>query len=355
PGEESWPTQPFPTKPPPFARLKFSVDDLNPYLDEAEKKRLRDIFLNARNEGVFTPPSANRDAIEIPGELGGSNWGGAAADPETGMLYVRAIDGPSIHRLRNTERAAVRPGAASTPEQQGYEIYMQNCLTCHGPDRTGTHKPSELGLDRFRKLVRTGQAEMPAFPESTISARDFEALTAFMENPAKVTPMSAPANTTAAPRDGPVRYYGQFGNLWHANNGLPVIGPPWSEIVAYDLNEGTIKWRIPIGAVSSLAEKGIKNTGSYRPTRNGPVVTAGGLIFMATAGDRMVHAYDKDSGKLLWEREVPSNPDGIPAVYEVGGRQFVAFYAGAGRSYAGIAWKNAEPNTQGYYVFALPK
>ena len=156
-------------------------------------------------------------------------------------------------------------------------------------------------------------------------------------------------------RDRPAFRFGQFGNLMHASNGLPVIGPPWSEIVAYDLNEGTIKWRVPLGTVSSLAAKGIKDTGSYRPTRNGPVVTAGGLIFMATASDRMVRAYDKDSGRVLWEREVGANPDGIPAVYEVGGRMYVAFYAGNGRSYQGIAWNAGRPEGQGYYVFALPK
>ena len=140
----------------------------------------------------------------------------------------------------------------------------------------------------------------------------------------------------------------------HANNGLPVIGPPWSELVAYDLNEGTIKWRVPLGTVSSLAEKGIKNTGSYRPTRNGPVVTAGGLIFMATASDRYVRAYDKDNGKVLWEKEIEANPDGIPSVYEVDGRQYVAFYAGTGRKYSPVAWKAGQPEAQGYYVFALP-
>jgi quinoprotein glucose dehydrogenase len=133
-----------------------------------------------------------------------------------------------------------------------------------------------------------------------------------------------------------------------------VIGPPWSELVAYDLNEGTIKWRTTLGVVSALAEKGIRNTGSYRPTRNGPVVTAGGLIFIGTASDRSLHAYDKDTGKLLWETEIEANPDGIPAVYEVGGRQYVAFYAGAQRSYRGIPWKAAKPDAQGYYVYALP-
>jgi quinoprotein glucose dehydrogenase len=84
------------------------------------------------------------------------------------------------------------------------------------------------------------------------------------------------------------------------------------------------------------------------------VVTAGGLIFMATASDRFVRAYDKDTGKVLWEKELDANPDGIPAVYEVNGRQYVAFFAGTGRSYNGIAWKPGRPEAQGYYVFALP-
>src|SRR5205807_2264673 len=87
PGEESWPTQPFPTKPPPFARQVFTASDLNPYVDDAERARLRELMLNARNEGIFTPQTLGRNQITIPGELGGSNWGGSAADPTTGMLY----------------------------------------------------------------------------------------------------------------------------------------------------------------------------------------------------------------------------------------------------------------------------
>ena len=100
-------------------------------------------------------------------------------------------------------------------------------------------------------------------------------------------------------------------------NGLPAIGPPWSELTAYDLNEGTIKWQVPLGVVKSLEAKGIRNTGSYHPTRNGLVVTAGGLIFIGTWSDRTLRAYDKDTGKVLWEKEIDANPEGIPAVYEV--------------------------------------
>ena len=136
---------------------------------------------------------------------------------------------------------------------------------------------------------------------------------------------------------------------------FPRIGPPWSELVAYDLNEGTIKWRIPLGTAPGLAAKGIKNTGSFRPTRNGPVVTAGGLIFMGTEADRTIRAYDKDTGKTLWEKEMESNPESIPAVYEVGGRQYVAFFLSSGRGKNDMAFKQGKPEAQGYYTFALPK
>jgi quinoprotein glucose dehydrogenase len=123
-------------------------------------------------------------------------------------------------------------------------------------------------------------------------------------------------------------------------------------LVAYDLNEGTIKWRRPLGTIPALAAKGIRDTGSVRP-RNGPVATAGGLIFVGSGGDGYVHAFDKDTGKILWETELEGNPDGIPAVYEVAGRQYVAFFARGGGG-DGIVTRATKPESQGYYVFALP-
>ena len=144
--------------------------------------------------------------------------------------------------------------------------------------------------------------------------------------------------------------------MLRAENGLPAISPPWAELVAYDLNEGTIKWRSPLGSVRALAAKGIKNTGNaQRVHRNGPVVTAGGLIFIGTNADGTVRAFDKDTGKVLWERELDANPEGMAAVYEVNGRQYVAFCASYYEQVApsNIAIFPGKVEAQGYYVFAL--
>jgi quinoprotein glucose dehydrogenase len=141
---------------------------------------------------------------------------------------------------------------------------------------------------------------------------------------------------------------------------MPAVGPPWTQLVAYDLNNGTIKWRVPDGVSPGLAEKGITNTGSVRP-RNGPVVTAGGLVFIANSQDRTLRAFDRDTGRVLWEYELKANPEGIPAVYQVNGRQYIAFAAGASwGTGTDPVWRNpfhrkeGRIEAQGYHVFALP-
>ena len=282
PGEQTWPTQPFPTKPEPFARLQFDPNDINPYVSTDEQQQLRERLLKARNEGLFTPQTLDRDQISIPGELGGSNWGGAAADPTTGMLYVRSADQPAIHRLR--------------------------------PPRSGTQ---DTGGNR--------SADEPRRPELP----DY---------------------------DGQ-RYTGPLGSMFRTENGLPAIGPPWAQIVAYDLNEGVIKWRAPLGIVRALAAKGVTNTGNaQRVHRNGMVVTAGGLIFLGTNGDGYVRAFDKDTGKVVWERALDATPEGLAATFEVGGRQYVAFCASYYQEVpeGNIAIFPGSAAAQGYYVFALP-
>ena len=359
PGEEAHPTQPIPTKPPPFSRLKMTVGDINPHVDAVERERLRKIFLSARHEGVFTPPTTTRDQIQLPGEYGGANWGAMAGDPQTGMLYVRAENMATIHRL--FERNPTRTFGGGTIEQQGHVVWADRCESCHGPGEAGVKSLVERDVSRLRTIVREGVGNMTGLGYSDLAPSDehLNALIAFIVNPAAGADPgpAAPASdaSPSIPEGETRRFFAQFGHMWMASDGQPAIAPPWSELVAYDLNEGTIKWRIPLGTAPGLAARGITNTGSFRPTRNGPVVTAGGVIFMGTEADRTVRAYDKDNGRILWERELESNPQSIPAVYEVNGRQFVAFFLSSGRAKDDVVFKQGKPEAQGYYVFALPE
>ena len=365
PGEAAWPTQPFPSNPPPYSRQTFTATDINPHLDAAERELIRERMARARNEGLFTPQTLVQEQISVPGEFGGSNWGGSAADPTTGMLYVRASDQPAIHRLRLPGDPAYEEGG--TPAQRGRGTFQRLCESCHGQadaqgirsmDRSTIIDVKAVGADKIRRTVRAGQNQMPAFQPPMLSDRQLDNVIAYVFDPAAGAP-TAPGGPTPLPAlDGMTRYFGPLGTLFRASNGLPAIAPPWAQLVAYDLNRGTIVWRAPLGNVRALAAKGITGTGSpERIHRNGPVVTAGGLIFVGTWGDGTLRAFDRDTGRVLWTRELDANPEGIAAVFEAGGRQFVAFCAAAaGRPAPGnIAFMPGKPEAQGYYVFALPK
>ena len=137
------------------------------------------------------------------------------------------------------------------------------------------------------------------------------------------------------------------------SNGLSAIGPPWSQLTAYDLNEGTILWQLPNGSVADLERFGLENTGSQAP-RGGPVVTAGGLLFVATSSDRAFRARDVDTGAVLWEYALPAASEGVPAVYAVAGRQYVALPVG-GNGLFSQGLQQGEPGPGQYIVFALPE
>jgi quinoprotein glucose dehydrogenase len=133
---------------------------------------------------------------------------------------------------------------------------------------------------------------------------------------------------------------------------MAAIAPPWSHITAYDLNTGEIKWRVPDG--TTLGPGIPADAGAHFP-RGSPLVTAGGLVFVATAQDRRLRAYDRDNGKVLWSKELPSGSEGIPASYEINGRQFIALAAAAGDGlFAPTAQPDAAPQQRAYVVFALP-
>ena len=352
PGEEAWPTQPFPTRPPPFARQKFSPDDINPFIPSADRAALRDKILSSRNEGLFTPPSL-RGSIEMPGHNGGGNWGGSAVDPSAGLLYVQSKELPTYLKL---DPRPPRTGLAN-----GSEVYSENCAGCHGMDRAGqpgaipalTDITTRLTSDRIKSVVQGGQGRMPAF--SQLTQRDVDSLLAYLASPVTASgPPTGRSFSDLIPLQGPYaappqRYWAPYDFLL-ASDRLSAIGPPWSRLTAYDLNTGAIQWQVPLGEVSALAAAGHSDTGSHFP-RAGLVATGGGLLFSATTSDRKIRAYDRDTGKVVWETGMAEASEGVPAVYEAGGREFIVFCIAAGN---GIMGGQAAQKAGAYVAYALP-
>src|SRR5690606_25937109 len=132
-----------------------------------------------------------------------------------------------------------------------------------------------------------------------------------------------------------------------------VIAPPWASITAYDLNTGTIRWRRPVGTDLAAAGEGGADTGVPEAQRNGMIVTATGILF-STAKDGHVYAFDADDGTELWRAQLPTGTEGIPAMYEAGGRQFLVVTATTPLRWGGSNEPAGETRPGGYVVFALP-
>ncbi len=118
---------------------------------------------------------------------------------------------------------------------------------------------------------------------------------------------AARAAAQAAAAQGPVRYQAPYDFMLSPTNGMSPMGPPFSHLTAYDLNTGEIKWRVPNGGTAGIGA----DVGAHFP-RGAPLVTAGGLLFVATAQDRQLRAYDRDNGKVLWSYTLPGGSEGIP-------------------------------------------
>ncbi len=338
-GEVTAATQPFPLKPPPFARQALTEDMLTRRTPEAHEAALAQ-FRKIRSAGQFVPPSFEGTVV-FPGFDGGGEWGGAAFDPATGMLYVNANEMAWILRL------VERPKTEG--HTSGRELYLANCANCHRQDLRGSPPdfPSLVDIgDKYsepeiRTLTREGRGRMPAFAQ--LSRQEMRALVGFLLTGED---SAVEARVSGSPWPFGLKYTSDGYNKFLDPEGYPAVEPPWGTLNAINLDTGEIAWKIPFGEFPELVAKGIRNTGSEN--YGGPVVTAGGLLFIgATDHDRKFHAFDKASGKLLWEMTLPAGGNATPATYEVDGRQFVVIAAGGGKS--------GRPSGGSYVAFALPK
>ena len=336
-GEVLAPKQLLPLKPAPFARQELTEEMLTHRTPEARKAVL-ERFRKLRSGPQFTPPSLEGTVI-FPGFDGGGEWGGASWDPDTGLLYVNANEMAWVLRLV--------PRKAPAGPATGRSLYLQNCAGCHRADRKGTPPefPSLVGIDEKRTanqietIVRNGEGRMPGF--ARLGDARVKAIVAYVLSGAAV---SVAGDT--APLSAPLKYGIDGYNKFLDPDGYPAVEPPWGTLNAINLNTGEYAWKIPFGQVPELAAPGKPDTGSEN--YGGSVVTAGGLLFIgATTHDRKFRAFDKATGKLLWETELPASGIATPAVYEVDGREYVVIGAGGGK------WGKLSGGS--YIAFTLPE
>lgn len=324
-GEEAWPTQPFPLKPRPYSRQNMTVDDLSNYSAASHDSLIR-MFNGTRYEGLFTPPST-KGTWMLPGTIGGSEWGGAAFDPGTNIIYLKSNESPEIDLLQKVEPA--KTSATLSGYDDGKKIYITYCANCHKADRSGDEPLYPALLDLKKRMpeagvlnkIKQGGGKMPSFAgvingheegiiaylfdktEKRLSQQERDLLEIQNNRSSNVEVKKDQAVKDTAITYLNVTAYAQLKDP----EGHPAIKAPWGTLNAINLNTGDYAWTIPVG------------TGSP-----GPIATGGGLVFLGGARDHKFQAFDKASGKLLWEITLPGTASATPCTYRYKGKQYVA-------------------------------
>lgn len=319
-GEKAWPAQPIPTKPKPFARQSQDLTeaDISPF---AENKEELLAFFKAADKRQYAPPSLSSNLL-LPGYDGAAEWGGAAADPDDGILYVNSNEmawdlkvGPENEIAENTPL--------------GEALYQKHCASCHQTNRKGltaSGVPSLVDLKLHKEkedvatIVTQGKGMMTGFPE--LKDEEKEALLSFLwGQEIKHTVVEKVAENKSVKTGYKHTGYNKFLD----NKGLPGISPPWGTMHAIDLNSGDYIWSIPLGNTPELGEEGI---GTGTENYGGPVVTENGLLFIAATRDGFFRVFDKHTGEKLWEYKLPAAAFATPAMYMVNGKQYIAIACG---------------------------
>ena len=350
-GEITAATQPLPLKPAPFARQVFTANEITNRTPEARRAVL-ERFARLRPHLQFAPPS-REGTIIFPGFDGGAEWGGAAVDPK-GILYVNSNEMPWILSMIETS------GATSL----GGQVFLQNCAGCHGSERLGNKManiPSlidvkqRLTREQAMEVVVKGRGVMP--PWGFLTDKQRNAVVGYLFGEIEEQPPQAPS-TNAEKGKNWVTYvpdkqdsafpeppYTHTGyNRFLDPDGYPAVRPPWGTLNAIDLNTGDYLWSVPLGEFPELTAQGIPPTGTEN--YGGPLVTAGGVIFIGASKDEHFRAFDQKTGRELWKMKLPAGGYATPSTYSVGGRQYVVIACGGG--------KMGTKSGDAYVAFALP-
>ena len=301
-----------------------------PILIQAVKHGYVFVFDRRTGEPIWPIEERPVPASDVPGEQASPTqpfptW----PKPYARMTFTEDMINPHVPeedqaKLRELFKTVRNEGEFTPPSLQG-SIGM--------PGHNGGANWGSSAVDPVRKRFYVNSKQIPVLNKLTLDERP-EALEAMPNGGGAVMP------------------YKENVDFMLQSNGLPAIDPPWSTLTGYDMETGEIIWQVPNGEVMMLAEKGIRDTGSTAP-RGGPVATAGGLIFIGTSSDRKVRARDADTGRVLWEYQLDAASEGVPAVYEQNGKQYVVFPVGGDGLFAPRLGQ-PKPGANRYVAFALP-
>ncbi len=341
-------TQPLPVKPEPFARQHLRKEELyapdqpafvDDFIDKDQNispPTVGEKLDQITSEGQFIPIDTT-GVILYPGADGGAEWGGAAVDPRTGIMYVNSNEMAWIVRMGKLEdKENLSAGARFT---------KIHCARCHGGSLQGmgaipalNDLKEKYSQEALVRIITNGQGAMPGMPN--LSDEETQNISAFLLD--METAESADHRTeTNESLPYAMMGFGRFKD----SRGYPVMKPPWGTLNALDLNTGEYLWQIPLGHEKGFEDPDypVSGTENY----GGPVITAGGVLFIAATKDEKFRAVHMTTGEILWETDLPAGGYATPATYEVSGRQYVVIACGGG--------KMGTPSGATYMAFSLPR
>lgn len=338
-GEQAWPTQPIPVRPPPFARNRVLEKDLTTRTAAAHDYAL-DVWTRGNEGEPFVPPSESGTFI-FPGFDGGGEWGGAAVDP-AGILYINASEMPWV--IEMVPVVAEEDGRLAT---RGKNIFSRSCMSCHGKDLKGAsihpipslvNLKSRMNAEGIAATIKNGRGMMPSF--AYLKEDEIGAIAAYLLESDELLE----EDTEAEKGNWKYPYVMNGYKKFIDPDGFPAINPPWGTLNAIDLNKGEILWKVVLGDHPGISDEYPHPTGTE--SYGGPVATAAGILFIAGTLDEKIRAFDSSNGALLWEADLPAGGYATPSVYSIEGKQYVVIACGGG--------KMGTDSGDAYVAFALP-